>query len=58
MKTKSATDRLDRVNARIERINNLIERDSKDKTKVECHKEELEALEAEQKFLAWKKKQG
>lgn len=50
--------RTNRIEERIARVNACIERDKGDKDKVAGHKEEMEALEAEQKFMSFKVKKS
>jgi len=47
-----------RIEERIARVNFCLERDKGDKAKVAELNEEMEALEAEQKFMAFKVKKG
>lgn len=53
-----AQRRLSRITDRIARINDCMERDKADKGKIAAFKEELEALAAEQTFMAFRAKAG
>ncbi len=62
MKTAAASNaspalaRLDRIASRLDRLEFVMDRDKDDKARMAAHEEELEALNAEKIFLAFKAK--